>query len=199
MNLDTSQATVVEYSQAHYWGLGFGFVFLMSGAMIPLVMTIFHIWTVTQSIMKANWKGLLALCFLLFWGTFLYVMLWGVFTLVLTAPKRLFLTREGMWVETLHRPCSYCVLWDDVTEINKEAYASVTLHFYTGYKYYYLTETYKTNESQRLLNKKYRQTSKQLLTNRMKEFSKPQFEQLLHTYYKRGKSNRIVFECQTIE
>ena len=199
MNLETSQATVVKYSQTYYWGLGFAFVFLMTGAMIPLAMSIFHVWTVSKSIMEGNWIGLLALFFLLFWGSLLYGILWAVFNMVLTAPKCIFLSNEGIRIETWHRPNSYCLLWGDITNIHREVHASVTLHFYTGYKFYYLKQKYMLEESQRLINKKYRQTSKQLLTNRMKEFSKPQFEQLLLTYYRRSKSSSIVFECQTIE
>ena len=199
MNLETSQATVVKYSQTYYWGLGFAFVFLMTGAMIPLAMSIFHVWTVSKSIMEGNWIGLLALFFLLFWGALLYGILWAVFNMVLSAPRCIFLSNEGVWIEALHRPNSYYLSWGDITEIHREVHASVTVHFYTGYKFYYLKQKYMLEESQRLINKKYRQTSKQLLTNRMKELSKPQFEQLLLTYYRRSKSSSIVFECQTIE
>lgn len=185
MTLDMTQATVIEFSWTYYLGLCFGVVFLMACAVILAFMTAFHIWTVSISLIKGSAVVLLVLFFLLFWATLLFGCFWCFYKAILEAPQTLFLTTEGIWVQTLYRPLSYHFAWENVTAIGVEVYASVTLYFYTGSKYRYFKDHYEMREAQRYFYRKYQQTSKQMLNNRVKDYNKPQFEQLLKTYYRR--------------
>ncbi|UOO93278.1 hypothetical protein [Vitreoscilla stercoraria] len=185
MTLDTNEATVIEFSWTHYFCLCWAVVILIAFSAIPAYMTAFHVGTVWMALIHGSWAVLLALFFLVFWSVLLFGCFYCFYIGILAAPRYVFLNTEGICVQTLYRPLSYHLAWENVAAIQVEVYASVTLHFYTGSKYLYVKEQYPIGEKQRDVYRKYKQTSSQMLVNRVKDYSKPQFEQLLMTYYRR--------------